>query len=409
MITVDKGRCTACGACVQVCSKDCIVLKEDCDGYLYPYIKADLCIECGRCVEVCPIGKSSNIAHKVFSAYAAVRKDKNEILLSTSGGVFAALSNYVISKGGVVFGCAYTKNLKPMHMRVVTKKDCLALYESKYIQSDTSDSFIKVKRDLSDNRLVLYSGTPCQIAGLREFLGREYNNLVTVDLICHGVPSYAYFEKFLEALANKYNAKITDFHFRSKKNYNKLYSGTYSGYYSGIFQDNRVFLRPLNYFDHYYYFYFLNGDIYRECCYSCEYANLNRMGDFTLGDLWGAEGFSLGFRTNLGCSLVLVNTEKAQRILPKLDLCTRSISIDAAMKGNAQLNRPSPKSPVRDELLRRYREYKGEEIQRLFLRECRRQILFAKLKYLMPKVIRNNLLRIRYHGIDRHLPKSYVD
>ena len=392
MIKLNDKNCTACGACVQTCPKNCIELKQDENGFLYPNVNVAECLDCGLCDKVCPINKQSN-EEKSPKAYACAVADETMLIQATSGGVFGAIAGYVLEKGGVVYGCAYTKHLQVSHVRVDNKKELSTLFGSKYVQSNTGDTFNQCEVDLKAGKQVLYSGTPCQIAGLKKYLQKDYANLLTVDLVCHGVASQAYFDKFIDFLEKEEGAVCTNYNFRSKKN-----AGWSAAGIASFKKDSgKNFDKKQYYFSNYYFFYYyLACSTFRECCYTCEYANLNRVGDFTLGDFWGAEGLKLPFEVEKGCSLVLLNSEKAVKVFEKLNLQKHEVSLEVAIKYNKQLSSPSNTSSDRTELLREFREETAEKIQQNFKNKNKKQILIGKIKYMIPKWLKRTLLRIRY-------------
>ena len=391
MIELNYEKCTACGACIQKCPKNCIELQRDDNGFLYPSVNTTECIECGLCDKVCPIGKHSDEA-KTPTAYACATAEDSMLIQATSGGVFGAIAVYVLEQGGVVYGCAYTEHLKATHVRIDNKESLSALFGSKYVQSNTRSTYKECEEDLKSGKQVLYSGTPCQIAGLKNYLQKEYMNLLTVDLVCHGVASQAYFDKYIELLEKEEGAVCTDYNFRSKRN-----SGwSVAGIASFKTDSGKVFDKKQYYFSNYYYYYYLACSTYRESCYSCEYANLNRVGDFTLGDLWGAEGLDIPFDVEKGCSLVLLNSERAVSLFEKLNLQKHEISLETAIKYNKQLQNPSRARYDRTELMREYREEQAETIQQIFKKKNKKQILVGKMKYIIPKPIKRILLKNRY-------------
>ena len=382
--------CTACGACIQVCPKQCIAMKENDDGYCYPAINSSMCIECGRCETVCPI---NFIQEKPSTkVYAAVNLDKNVLDAASSGGIFGAIAEWVLNREGVVYGCAYTERMKAAHIRIDSFASLHTLFGSKYIQSDTNISFISAKKDLAEGRWVAYSGTPCQIAGLRCFLGKEYERLITVDIICHGVPSQAYFNKYISWLEEHENAGIQEYQFRNKSNH----GWSLAGDYTTVNKKNILKRHKLFYFNHYYYFYFLEGSIYRECCYNCKYANLNRVGDFTLGDLWGVERLNLNLDTRKGCSVVLANTNKAQSIINEINIYKTEIEVETAVRYNEQLEHPSKVHPDRQKRLEDFRKYSGATIQKLFLEQNKAERLKGRIKYLVPVGLTRYINKIRF-------------
>lgn len=391
MIELNHEKCTACGACIQKCPKNCIELKRDDNGFLYPSVNTTECIGCGLCDKVCPIGKQLNEA-KTPTAYACATAEDNMLIQATSGGIFGAIAIYVLEQGGVVYGCAYTEHLQATHIRIDNQESLSVLFGSKYVQSNTHSTYKECEEDLKSGKQVLYSGTPCQIAGLKNYLQKDYTNLLTVDLVCHGVASQAYFDKFIGLLEKEEGAVCTNYNFRSKRNA----GWSVAGLASFETDSGKVFDKKQYYFSNYYYYYYLACSIYRESCYSCEYANLNRVGDFTLGDFWGAEGLDIPFDVEKGCSLVLLNSEKAISLFEKLNLQKHEVSLDIAIKYNKQLQSPSHARYDRNELLREYREEQAATIQQIFKKKNKKQILIGKMKYIIPKGLKRVLLKIKY-------------
>ena len=196
-MTVDFEKCTGCGACVQSCPKQCISWTEGEFRFKYPQIDKDICVNCGICEKVCPIDKVLQTP-TTQKAYAAVHKDYQVLAKSTSGGAFTAIADAVFAQDGIVYGVAMMDNMQVKHIRTSNKEEFAVLRSSKYLQSDTGNTYQMVEQDLKEGKTVLYSGTPCQIDGLRHFLGKPYERLYTVDIVCHGVGSQAYFDKYLE-------------------------------------------------------------------------------------------------------------------------------------------------------------------------------------------------------------------
>lgn len=397
MLYVDKEKCTACGACFQSCPKGCISIETNSHGFLYPHLNEVVCIECGKCLRACPINSDKNVNSSDQKAYAVVHKNHNVLMNSTSGGAFSAIAEYVLKQQGVVYGCAYTEHLNVRHIRIDNIEDLCRINGSKYIQSNTGMTFRQAEQDLKNGKIVLYSGTPCQVAGLNAFLNQPYDNLITVDIICHGVPSQAYFDKFIEWYERSNNVMLSNLSFRSKKAKGLRGAGTYVGTYEGVYvRTGKPFKKKLNYFDSYYYFYFLNSDIYRESCYSCDYAKIERVGDFTLGDFWGAEGQAVPFSVDDGCSLMIANTKKANALLEKFNIKFWEVPISFAVEHNKQLKLPSNMSHKRFELLEEYRNCSAEVIQKNFKIKNKKAIVKGKLKYLVPSGLKKILLKIRY-------------
>ena len=273
------------------------------------------------------------------------------------------------------------------HIRVSLEKDLEKLRGSKYVQSNTENTFAQAEADLKNGLVVLYTGTPCQIAGLYSYLGKEYDNLITADIVCHGVGSQKYFDKFMDYLKEA-NKDMTDLKFRSKE---------YVGWSCGgvvVFRSQTDNIKKIPFYNYknFYYHYFLNSEIYRESCYSCSYANIARQGDFTLGDFWGVEKLGLDLDTFNGCSLLLVNTQKGSEIFSMIDSVEKKeVSVDMAVKQNEQLRKPSDCKASRAERLNEFNSMTGSEIQKKYLKANKQVRLKGFVKRVMPYSIRRKL------------------
>ena len=379
MLTVDYEKCTGCGACVQRCPKRCISWTQREFGFRYPQIDKDACVNCGLCEKVCPTDKALEVPVEQ-KVYAAVHKDTEVLAKSTSGGAFTAIADAIFAQGGIVYGAAMLDDMQVKHIRTTGKDDFEGLRSSKYLQSDTGTTYQMVEQDLKQGKFVLYSGTPCQIDGLKNFLGKDYETLYTVDIVCHGVGSQAYFDKYMDFARERYG-KIKALRFRSKE---------YAGWSCGgvvVVVDSSDCLKKIPYrdFDNYYYSYFLSGDIYRKSCYSCKYANTNRVGDFTLGDYWGVEALNLPLQTENGCSLLLVNNQHAMQLLDEIESLDRvETTVEQAAHCNKQLNAPSKLMDSRQNRIGEYESLSGQQIQKEYLKNHRKTVVKGQLKALMP-------------------------
>ncbi len=379
MFAINYENCTGCGACVQRCPKQCISWTTKEFDFRYPQIDEATCINCGLCEKVCPIDKELK-APVVQKAYAAIHKDSFVLEKSTSGGAFTALADTIFSQGGVVYGAAMLNGMQVKHIRTENRTAFAELRSSKYLQSDTGTTYQMVEQDLKQGKVVLYSGTPCQIDGLKCFLRKEYENLYTADIVCHGVGSQAYFDKYMEFAKERYG-KIKALRFRSKE---------YAGWSCGgvvvvVGTSNSEKKIPYRDFDNYYYSYFLSGDIYRKCCYSCKYANTKRVGDFSLGDYWGVEALNLPLQTENGCSLLLVNNKRANKLFKTVvDLDNVETTIEQAAHCNKQLNEPSRLTKSRQKRINEYESMSGQQIQEVYLKTHRKTVVKGKMKTLMP-------------------------
>ena len=228
MISVNKKKnCCGCTACYSVCPKKAIKMEKDNEGFLYPKVDMKKCINCHLCEKVCPIlqkkEKKGKNNEDILESYAIRLKSKDDLMESTSGGFFTAISKYVLENNGVIYGAGYDKNFRIVHKRATFYKETIEMRGSKYVQSTLEDTFLNVKKDLIDGKMVLFTGTPCQISGLKGYLNNDFENLITLDLVCHGVPSPELWEEYVRYQERKHNSKIKLVKFRNK---------TY-GYHSG--------------------------------------------------------------------------------------------------------------------------------------------------------------------------------
>lgn len=391
MIKFDN-RCTGCKACIQSCPKSCIKTKIHGLGFEYPDIDESTCIHCDLCSRICPI-EHEIVTPATQKAYAVVHKNAVTVNQSTSGGMFSAVAEWVLKNNGVVYGCAFDDVLHAKTIRVDDSAILGRLRGSKYVQCDTGDSFASTEKDLKTGRTVFFTGTPCQIDGLKSFLKIDYDNLICADLICHGVPSSRYFLDYIAYLEKKNNGKVKDFSFRSKQNC----SGSYVARYDYISNNTKQkHQKRLCYYNSYYYSYFLYGEISRESCYTCKYANLKRVGDLTFGDLWGVEGIHIPFKTNNGCSLVIVNSVKGQYIFDSVQIKHHEIPIEVAVCNNLQLKQPTVRTDKRTERESEYKNITSFIIAKKFYKQNWMSILLGTVKYAIPKGVKIMLLKARY-------------
>ena len=317
---IDKHECCGCGACYQACPQNCIEMKKDNEGFDYPIVEIDKCKDCGLCEAVCPIIQNqldksikSNSRKKTIGGW---HKNEEVRKNSSSGGAFTLFAEFVLKCNGVVYGAAMDGMLKVSHFAVDSLEDLNKLRGSKYVQSDIKGQYLNVQKDLKNGKIVLFSGTPCQIAGLNTFLGQKYLNLVTCDFICHGVPSPLVFEKYIDYLEKKYGEKVVDFKFRSKEKkwmQNGLQMGTIVVFKSG----KKKFFMPA-YKDS-----FMNGfldDIYlRPSCYQCSFKNIDKYySDITIADFWGVDSVLENLNDGKGTSLVIINSENGYAVFEKV-------------------------------------------------------------------------------------------
>ena len=347
-----KETCSGCTACKIVCPRDAISMCEDEEGFKYPKIDKKRCINCKLCEKVCPNVKiSSN--NNIIKTYGVKIKDEYERQTSRSGGVFVALSDYVLENGGIIYGVKMDEKFNVFHDRATSKEERFEFKGSKYVQSDMNNVIRKTIDDLKDGKLVLFSGTSCQIAGLLSNVPENLKqNLFTCDLICHGVPSNRVFRDYLNYLELKENKKIKKFNFRDKK------FGWNSHYETITFEDDSEI--SLDYFKKLFY----NHIILRPSCHSCNYANTHRPADITIADFWGIDEVNPSFNDNKGVSLVIINSSKGLELFNKIKVKLHiiEVSINDCIKHTYTLNQPTPVSETRNEFWLDYDKMNFDEI-----------------------------------------------
>lgn len=339
--------CTGCSACKQKCPQKCISMIENSEGFLYPNIDKSKCIHCNLCEKVCPINKyiiSGDRLEKTI-AYAAINKDEVTLKDSSSGGMFSVIAEKVLDQHGIVFGCVFNDKLEAEHIYINSKKDLHKLRGSKYVQSNVRDTFRDTESFLKQGIVVLYTGTPCQIAGLKSMLNKEYTNLYTIDLICHGTPSQKIFNKYIEYLEYKDRYKISTYRFRYKDVTEKRQLELHTCRY--LSKKYKLLKYPN--FNSYLYA-FRNAYIYRESCYKCKYTNLDRPGDFTIGDYWGIENYHKDFNNHNGVSSLILNTNKSKILFEEISTNLRFVNSkpEYIQSGNGNLKHPSIRPDIRD-------------------------------------------------------------
>ena len=311
----DKKNCTGCYACYSICPKNAITLEEDNEGFKYPKIDRKKCINCGLCDKVCPVLNKKNIEEnrsKEPSVMAAWNKDTDTRLDSTSGGIFSEIASKIFTQGGYVCGAIYDENFMVKHI-VTNDIDLLPkLRSSKYLQSDIEDCFKQIKKLLNNNEKVLICGSPCQIAGLYNFLGKDYENLLTCDFICRGMNSPKIFKMYIKSLEKKYKTKIKSIKFK-----NKIH-GWHNFSTKIDFENGKTYIGG-RYFDSYMVGYLRYNAFVRPSCYECKFKDLPRKSDITLADFWGIEKINPRLDNNQGTSLVLLNSEKGKEFFKKLE------------------------------------------------------------------------------------------
>lgn len=365
----EKEECCGCSACKSVCPVKAIKMTADEEGFSYPVIDNSVCISCGRCQKVCNFYYDPD--KNARQAYGVKHKDLEIRTSSRSGGAFPAFCKYVVSKGGSVYGAVMKDDFSVCHVRSDTLEDCQPMKKAKYVQSSTEGIFPLIEKDLKDGRTVLFSGTPCQVASVYGYLEMKKlseDNLLTCDLICHGVPSPDLWQQYVRYIIAKEGQPILEIQFRDKD------CGWSPHFESYILADGRKrFARDYTNL-------FYKHIIFRPSCASCPFANLHRPGDITIGDFWGIEKQNAAFNDEKGVSLIFINTKKGKHLFDNIKDDYIYFETEPSKCLQPTLIRPSKVPPEREQF---WADYKRMPFRKLIQ------------KYTVPKSI---LKRCRYYA-----------
>lgn len=369
--------CTGCSACGDKCPVGAIKFRYNSEGFTYPIINNAICTQCQLCEHICPV-LSLEDGHSKLASYASFSYSKPEE--SSSGGMFYSLASAVIVDNGVVYGAAFNTNMKLSHVRVTNVEELRKLCGSKYVQSDCSGIYKMVQNDLKVGTKVLFSGTPCQVSGLKKFLHKNYDSLYTIDLICHGVPSPGIFSEWVTYCENLRKKRVVDFktrdnrdgwdnRFRStllydngKEEYNTMLSNLW----------NRIFFSEL---------------ALRHSCSNCKFASIKRQGDITLGDFWGIENVCPESYHKGGVSLLQINTIKGQTLLDAISDNVRIAEASTTEKEHPNLYYPTHPNPQREQFMSDYFQHGFEFVLKRYFGYTRRLDFKVRLKALLNNLI----------------------
>lgn len=396
---LDKLKCTGCTACVEICPNKCIKMVEDEHGFFYPIKDSKLCINCGLCKKVCPILNNIVKTTSLFKqkVYALESNNEKLVLKSSSGGAFSTIAEAFCKQGDYyIFGARFDENLNVIHDYISNIKDIEIFRKSKYVQSNLRNSYSLVEKFLKDNKKVLFTGTPCQIAGLKSYLGRDYDNLLLVDLVCHGVPSQKIFDMYIQEIEKKYNKKVKFVQFREKV---KMKNGRFnSRNIKLVFNNDKVIIEDS--LKNAYLRGFQNALFYRSSCGKCQFANPNRLSDITIADCWGIQNIYKDIDVHKGISMVVVNTKKGGSLINEFyKKCKlKELDIDFAIKNNAQFSSPAK--------FHKNRNYFFENFEKIdFSKLVNKCVKVSKTKQLLRKLSPSFIKNI-YKKLNKRIDKN---
>lgn len=367
----NKEKCTGCSACYSVCPTNSITMKEEEEtGFFYPSIEDDTCVVCGKCKKVCPVNNPP-IFYAPHKTYAAWAKDDFEHETSTSGGIASVISRYILQCGGIVYGAAFDDDFNLKHIRIDNEDDIFKLKGSKYLQSNTSFSIKNIAKDINLGKKVLFIGTPCQVAGVKNLFNNS-ENLLTIDIVCHGVPSNKIFKIYTNEVVKNDISHINKVTFRDS-----------DGFRIKFMENDRV-IYDMKSTDDLYYMGFLNGLFFRNSCYSCRFASGNRVADITLGDFWGlGKKEPFNYKVKNGVSLCMINTNSGNEIFSLIDekIIYDIRSNDEAIEGNAQLKKPFKLHRNKNKFFKELLKTKS------VIESCKKFLRKERIKYFIAKFI----------------------
>lgn len=379
----NPNNCCGCGACAAACNMKCIAMIQDTEGFLYPLTDENCCIECGACKKVCPM---LLIPHQGQppAAFAAWNRDAAVRAESSSGGIFSALMQRTLQQGGIVIGAAFDSTMTLRHQSAQDEAESHKFRGSKYLQSIIGDVYREVQEHLKQNRHVLFSGTPCQIAGLYTFLGSDHNKLLTCDLVCHGVPSPKVFTAYKENLERRHNAKVRKIDFRSKDSGWKRFSVSLS------FDNDTEYRRVVT--DDPFMFGYLRDTYLRPSCHTCRFSRIPRVADITLGDFWGVGDHHPEWDDDRGTSLILVQTAKGLDAFAAIRdaLVVHDADLDLAIRSNPCICTSVSPKPNRAAF---FCDLERIPFERVIKKYMSPPTLWYRLFFLLKRVTRRLILR----------------
>lgn len=386
---LNRQECTGCRLCGDSCPKHAITFQEDKEGFFYPIVDDATCINCELCLKYCPAlhVDKYGIAKESY-AVRAVEYKKREA--GSSGGYFGLLAENVLNEGGRVWGAAFDDNLRLVHRKADNLQELAPLLKSKYIQSDLTGVYAQIKRDIREGVKTLFCGSPCQVNALKNYIGKENDNLITVDLVCHGVPNQRLFDISIRWYEEKHHTKVEWFQFRYKG------KGVKHPQSFALRREGESKVRVGLHYQFPYYFGFQKYMTLRPSCYQCKWACEERAGDITLGDYWGIEKFIPSLNAKEGVSMILCNTKKGEALFNLLSaenkVTSHTLSVENAVECNGCLQGASPMKKEREVFFQHLREWEFKQVVSEHLTPKKKWIF--DLYYGIPKPIRDVVRRV---------------
>ena len=372
---VEVEDCSICKACYNICPKEAIVFSKKHNTFYYPTIDVKKCIHCNLCEKTCPsLHQFEETTLK--KCYALQNKNDDIRKKSTSGGVFFELANYTLNQKGYVCGCIMDENHYVHHIISNKVEDIDRMMGSKYVQSDIKYVYKKIKELLESKKQVLFTGCPCQVAGLKNFLNKNYDNLICMDIICHGITSQNYLDSYISFVEKKYSAKIEKINFRDKK------YGHHCSSLKIIFNNHKQINEPITI--NAYMKSFLDGFMLKDACYKCKYKKFKSLSDITVGDFWGFEVF--GDDDNKGTSAVIINTKKGENIIKQCQFNLLKVNYDDIYKYNESLEHSANPNRNNDDFKKNYGKYGFEGVYYKYLKEKNRELIRRILYQIINKI-----------------------
>ena len=399
-IAKDRTLCCGCNACETVCPVNAIQMIPDKCGNQYPHIDSEKCIDCSLCSKVCC--ENNKVPQRMPQNVIAASYRNTELSKkSSSGGLFPAIAEYILQGNGIVYGTCFDNGFHPVVVGIDSINDLERLQGSKYVRSNMGDVYKDIQDQLKAGRKVLFTGVPCQVAAVKQFLQKDYENLVTVDIVCHGTPSSKMFHDYLNYIEQKHKIEIVDFQFRDKDvrqdtNGKVVYKQNHLG--KVVYKQNH-----LKSYQSSYYKLFLSCLTFREGCYYCKFAAPERVGDISICDYWGADEEEPDFNRRIkeegltGISAVMINTETGSRVIAAIadQLLQKDTKYESVRKNNPQLNRPSILTKEHKYVMKLFADSGYEAVDKYYHSHYRTKIMISTVGQILPDNTKKNLVKLK--------------